>query len=335
MPRSKSETVDKATVPGEDRGASASASKPPPPVSIADLLWAPDPWSDWLEKEHIGMLSSWRLTAVLLREVKVERVVNLLGPALKNADAESRHWISSYLRQFPLPEGVRFGFEHWLEIWHREESMEYGLAACRALSSLDGSPDARMFASVVDDFNVNQTALLWFMLGGIQEWKHQGGDRNLIDPDARWMVDIYPGADRWDDPLEVLFVFFYKRFRAGRSQKTKPLPRDMAKLAGLVELLDDHSAPCVSTGAKVLLSAALRVTSYRQQPTLGSTLGSDSRCWPEVASDVSALRKQGLMEQSSFVATPAGMEEALVVKQYQDTMAERWASAKFHDTSRS
>ena len=195
----------------------------PSAISVADLLSAANPWADWLDPDEIGALSTWRLAAMLLRDVPVEQVINRLGPALTKGEIESRFWIDHYLRRFPLPDAEVFGFEHWLEIWDKDGSLGFGQAACAALRDLDGSPDIRLFADMVNDLDVEHTPLLWFLLGGIQHWVQEGGDLARVNRDAFWLAELYDTPGEWNHQLEALKRYFYSRFASEKSQRTRPL----------------------------------------------------------------------------------------------------------------
>ena len=222
----------------------------PSAISVADLLSAANPWADWLDPDDIGALSTWRLAAVLLRDAPVEQVINRLGPALTKAEIESRFWIDHYLRRFPLPNGAAFGFEHWLEIWSKDGTLGFGQATCSALRDLDGSPDIRLFAEVVNDFDVEHTPLLWFLLGGVQHWVQEGGDLAWVDRDALWLAELYDTSGEWNDQLEVLMRHFYSRFASDNSQRTRPLAEGSVAHFKQGELHDDQGVRLASVTTK-------------------------------------------------------------------------------------
>lgn len=219
----------------------------PTAMSVADLMSAANPWADWFDPDEIGALSSWRLAAMLLRDVPVEQVINRLGPALTKAEIESRFWIDHYLRRFPLPDAEVFGFEHWLEIWGKDGTLGFGQATCSALRDLDGSPDIRLFAEVVNDFDVEHTPLLWFLFGGIQHWVQEGGDLARVDRDALWLARLYDTPGEWKDQLEALKRYFYSRFAAEKLHRTPPPAEGSVAHSMHGELHDDQGAPLTST----------------------------------------------------------------------------------------
>lgn len=195
----------------------------PTAISVADLLSAANPWADWFDPDEISTLSTWRLAAVLLRDVPAEQVINRLGPALTKAEIESWFWIDHYLRRFPLPDAEVFGFKHWREIWDKDGTLGFGQAACAALRDLDGSPDIRLFADVVNDLDVEHSPLLWFLLGGIQHWVQEGGDLAQVNHAALWLAELYDTPGEWNDQLEALKGHLYSRFASDNSRRTRPL----------------------------------------------------------------------------------------------------------------
>jgi hypothetical protein len=217
------------------------------------------------------------------------------------------------MRKHPLPAEAVFGFEHWLEIWHKGRSMNFGPAVRDVLESFEASPDQRFFARCADHPDLHTAALLWFLLGGIQEWKQAGGDLSLVDPGARWLVDLFPDErEDWEDPLEVLFAFLYKRLRATGARKSRPLPAGLEELGDVGELFHDQSAIATSTEDNVLSQAARKVAVWNAEPRLETLLSGDSRAWPRVASDISGLRTRGLMEQNGFTPTAAGLQSVKI-----------------------
>ena len=222
----------------------------PTAMSVADLLSAANPWADWFDPDEIGTLSTWRLAAVLLRDVPVEQVINRLGPALTKAEIESRFWIDHHLRRFPLLHAEVFGFEHWREIWGKDGTLGFGQAASAALRTLDGSPDIRLFAEVVNDFDVEHMPLLWFLLGGVQHWVQEGGDIARVDRDALWLAELYDTPGEWNDQLEALQRYLYSRSASEKLQRTRPLAECSVAHSTYDKLHDDRGVRLASTTTK-------------------------------------------------------------------------------------
>ena len=294
--------------------------------SVATLLEAPNIWSDWLDGEKYGPLSPWRFASLLLRDVPIEPVINRLGPALLAADADSWDMIDEYLDRHPLPPGIVFGFEHWLAVWGKEKALYYGDAVHDIMKSLDGTPDAALFADAVARRVIDDTSLLWFVLGAIQQWMFERREKLTgIVPGARWLAELYTGEGEWRDPLEMLFVFLYRRYRDDGFRETQPLPERM-NTNHLVMPPVDCSEPEGSTEEQVLSWVANRAEVNGKGPELGTVLLFDTRSWPKVATDILALRSQGLLHQVDFAATPLGVGKCRMQEARDRAEARPWAA---------
>lgn len=276
----------------------------PQSLSIASLLEQPSPWSDWMENKDIAPLSSWRLAAVLLRELPVETVINRIAPALMSADVEGQKLVVAHLHDMPMPAGIVFGFEHWLDFWSYDGRAPYEAALGEVLTRLDGSPDIRLFAEVASDRFGDMTTLLWFLLGAVQSWALWDDD-DRIDPAARWLVKLYADDPGSSDPLALLFAYFYERFRASGGCETQPLPEELAVSQESGDFQLDDSARLPSTEDAVMAAASI-FEPHERGPSLLDVLSIDPRSWPESAGRIASLRKQGLMSSTRFALTPVG-----------------------------
>lgn len=295
--------------------------------SVAMLLDVPNIWSAWLDAELYGPLSPWRFAALMLRDVPIEQVINQLGPALLTADMDSREMVDLYADRHPLPPGVVFGFEHWLEVWDKEEALGYGDAVHNVMRRLDETSDASLFANAVSGRVIDDTSLLWFVLGTIQHWMFERDELRGIIPEARWLAKLYTGEAEWRDPLEVLFAFLYQRYRDDGTRPTKPLPKRM-NADRLVRPPTDCSEPYGSTEARVLSWVANRDAVNGKPLEVETVLLFDTRSWPSVASDISALRGQGLLQDVDFVPTPLGTSKSRMQEARDRAKSSPWASTR-------
>jgi hypothetical protein len=129
----------------------------------------------------------------------------------------------------------------------------------------------------------------------------------------------------------VLFAFLYKRLRATRARKSRPLPGGLEALGDVDELFDDQSAIATSTEGDVLSQAASKVIDWKREPGLETLLSWDSRAWPKVASDISGLRTRGLMERNSFAPTAEGLRSAEGKGTHSSRRVPSWAPLETHE----
>lgn len=282
---------------------------PRPLSSVADLLQQPNIWADWMVGNKIGSLSTWRLVALLLRDVPVEQAVDRLAPALLQVDGEAQRHVIQYMHQCWIPEGEVFGFEQWLELWEFGGVAIYGEAATRTVSRLGGSADVEFLKSILTDDVVEPLALLWFLLNAVQAWAASGNDFEQVTPAARWLVELFDGENGSRDPLGVLLAWLYNRFRGSGHCETKPLPTELTILEETHSLHYDSSSRASRSEEDVLWQSHQTAHFEKRAPTLADILGDDARSWPEAAVKLGALRKQGLVSASRFSLTPRGQWE--------------------------
>jgi hypothetical protein len=298
-------------------------------TSISALLRQPNPWSDWMSNTDHEPLSTLRFMALMLRELPVPWLIDRLAPALEAADREGQRQLEQQLRDYPMPDGVTFGFEHWLSFWDQGGSVAYDEALIDVVDAIGGSDDLALFSAAMTRADVDRTALLWFLLNGMAEWAAYNGDPFAVGKDGAWLAELLTeGLEEtvdWpdQDPLGVLFAYLYGRFRERTDHATMPIPRDFAPCD---DTADYFSSAAPKTASETRLLRSITSESGEPAPSLSDILGDDARHWPKVASNVGSLRRQGLLSTTSLHATPAG---TLRASQEQD--AARWRCTEISD----
>ena len=281
--------------------------------SVSALLRQPNPWLDWMSDTDHEPLSTLRFMALMLRELPVPWLIDRLAPALEAADRDGQRLLEQQLRDYPMPDGVTFGFEHWLSFWDQGGSTPYDEALMDVVDGIGGSEDLAVFSAAMTRDAVDPTELLWFLLNGMAEWAAYNGDPFAVSKDGAWLAELLTeGLEEtvdWpnQDPLGVLFAYLYGRFRELTDHTTMPIPRDFAPRDDTADYFSSR-APKPASEGRLLRSITSEVG--KPAPSLFEILGDDARNWPEVATIVGSLRRQGLLSTTSLHATPAGTFQA-------------------------
>lgn len=174
------------------------------------MLSQPNSWSDWLPIEETGPLSWAHFSALLLRCLPPERMIETLAPIFDKAQLHVEQKLENSIRCSPLSEDWPIGY-----VDYRAAVLDRCDPDVRiALALLDGNDDIRWFARQARERSFHSTPMLWFLLGGIaHKCLNDETTVSRISEDCRWLAERDWECPREYSAIECLIGDLYDEFR--------------------------------------------------------------------------------------------------------------------------
>ena len=262
----------------------ASAEKQ---TSIKALLMQPNSWSDWMGGD-VPLFGSLRFAALMLREVPTPTLVNLLAPALTEANECFEAQLLAWLDQGYLDPGKTFTFADWLHLQGEMQRDPFAEAARDVLRQLRGSRDAELFASVAERPDFDPLMLLYLFMNAIQHRVVCGAPPQNIDPDGQWLVELEPHGEV--DGLGMLYAHLFNRFRAAGHFPCERLPLEFEVITEEERSIYFDEFPHSGTASEIESWQRFAFDQARQ--VLPEVLGDDSRTWRKRAGLLSKVQRR-------------------------------------------
>ncbi len=174
------------------------------------MLSLPNCWSDWLPIDETGPLSWAHFSALLLRRLPPEHMIETLAPILEKARLHVEQKLECSIQYSPLSEDWPIGYARYRAAFLDRCDPDVRIA----LALLGGNDDIRWFAQQARERTFHSTPMLWFLLGGIaHKCRNDNATGSHISEDCRWLAEL-----DWECPLEYsalecLIEELYDEFR--------------------------------------------------------------------------------------------------------------------------
>lgn len=256
--------------------------------SVEALLSKPNPWTEWMRSD-IPMWGSMRFAALLLRDVPVPTVVNLLAPALEEANCLYEQRFINFLEQGRLEPGEIVTFAGWLELHGDPELDMFDQAVTTVVRQIGGSPDAELFSAMADDEDVDEILLLYLLMNGIKHWSSATFDKSAVHSDNLWLAELETHEEEMDG-LAMLYAHFYNRFRDAGHFPCERLPLQLEVVTK--EERDLFYDDIIIDSSPDEIDRAMQLAFDDARQVLPDVLGEDGRSWPRRAKHFQELQRR-------------------------------------------